>query len=110
MKVPHAAALALAGWYLIVPPSLAETGWVCGNSASAVLSREWFGWGKGCHILDRTVDLDAPLSEWHEANPFETLAGCQSALAEGQRVSSDWAEPIHSALCIASDDPRLKGK
>ncbi len=109
MNLRHAAALALVGWYLMVPPSLADTSWICGHSFSAELSREWLGWGRGCDTMQRTVAFDAPVSQWREAAPFETLAECE-ADRETLHKSSESATPSFNAQCVATDDPRLKEK
>jgi len=50
MKLRHAAALAVVGWYLMVPPS---------KVAGRLL-----------------VDLDAPLSKWTEPNTIHTGGPC----------------------------------
>src|SRR5260221_9838427 len=96
MSRRRAAALALVGWYLMVPPSLADTSWICGNSFGAVLARDQFGWGGDCRIMAHTVDLDAPLRNWTETQPFETLAECQSELEKRSKLTSNLAEPILS--------------
>jgi hypothetical protein len=108
VNLRHAAVLALVGWYLMVPPSMADT-WICGHSLSAGLSREWFGWGKGCDTMERTVDFDAPLPQWRVSAPFETLAECE-ADRETLHKESDSGTPSFNAQCIATDDPRLKEK
>ena len=43
MKLRHAAALALVGWYLMVPPSMSEMDWTCGDSLSAHAYHKLFG-------------------------------------------------------------------
>jgi hypothetical protein len=106
MNLRHATSLALVGWYLMVPPSRADT-WVCGQSFSAEMSRAWFGWGKDCDTMRSTVVFDAPLSEWHQVAPFETLAECE-ADRESMRKDNESATPQYNSECIASDDPRLK--
>ena len=111
MNSRHAAALALFGWYLMVPPSMSETNWVCGASLVASVSHELFGTGneKVCAEQAKIADMNAPLSEWHEASPFETLSACE----EGQKRLLDTARPgspEHGAMCVATDDPRLMGK
>ena len=85
MKPRHAAALALVGWYLMVPPSMSETNWVCSASLVASVSHELFGTGneKVCAEQAKIADMNAPLSEWHEASPFETL----SLVKKGRRDS-----------------------
>jgi hypothetical protein len=81
MKVRHAAALALVGWYLMVPPSMRETNWLCGASLTASVSHELFGTGdeKECAEWAKIANANAPLSEWHETSPFETLNACEEA-------------------------------
>ena len=110
MKTHHAAALALAGWYLMVPPSLADGSWVCGDGFTGLVARQVFGTEqieKTCAIRENTADVNAPLSRWHEVSPFETLDTCQEAknkLYDAKRVGS----PMNGAECVATDDPRLK--
>ncbi len=103
MRLRHAAALALTGWYLMTPPL-------------------------GAH--------DEPLSHWNILKTFDTAAECQSsrqefvqAGTEALDVKAAPASPdkFHDeaaalrkrieigssfpwAVCIAADDPRLKGK
>jgi hypothetical protein len=90
MKLSHTAALTLAGWYLLVP--LADN--------------------------NRVFD-ELPIWAWKTAAIFDTARECQEALLWGK------AQPAHhlvgitldaykrrqrASICIASDDPRLKGK
>src|SRR5713101_185922 len=112
MRPRHAAALALVGWYLMVPP-----------------------------ISDRGhVELDKPLSTWQQDGAFEAGSDCRRAIdneltcdgaiyqgtaqeidqackfAPGTKPRTDdvmrlaahfrLARYAH-ALCIATDDPRL---
>jgi hypothetical protein len=70
MNPRHAAALALVGWYLMVPPVTS----------------------------DGRTQKDAPLSRWYIASNFETKEECEQV----RQASSG------SAICVASDDPRLK--
>ena len=137
MQPRHAAALALVGGHLMLPPSLAPK--VRGGDVV---------WHK-----------DAPFSQWSTVQSFDTAAGCEIARAERLKsqeksceVSPQWvlaevweiketeaAEDIkrepairklaqglqkdfhtrcealfpemwRSGLCVASDDPRLKEK
>ena len=108
MKLPHSAALALVGWYLMTPPF----------QAGALMS-------------------DAPLSAWSQADAFDTASACnvpkvalqKAAHAPGaaERTARGYAkdhpnvtvppmpwskmtEATDSAECIATDDPRLKEK
>jgi hypothetical protein len=121
MNPRHAAALALVGWYLMMPPALP----------------------------DETPNPKAPLSQWDQVNEFDTAAAChkafndQNVLAEkaldqvkqqmdslpssimqskrpfselepelyqADRRASIFAVNAAVSQCIATDDPRLKGK
>ena len=107
MKLRHAAALALVGWYLMVPP-LAGT-------------KQHPG-----------LDTNAPISHWSIYKSFDTAKACETALLKGiyandgvpdmfhgLGVRSDDPQAVTLALafkdvalgqCVASDDPRLKEK
>ena len=89
MKPRHAAALALVGWYLMVPPC-------------AMKGKVW------------TFSSDAPIHQWKVEDPFDRAADC----ARAQRFHIDAVNPNGSpnfyaywlsAQCIATDDLRLKG-
>ena len=97
MKSRHAAALALAGWYLMVPPPLLH-----GNPP---------------------VDLDAPLSEWRLFSMHKSAAECEKGLvafyklAKAELIANPADErdriqfhQLEDSQCIASDDPRLEAK
>jgi hypothetical protein len=107
MKLRHAAALALVGWYLMVPPSKREMNWLCGASLTASVSHELFGTGDEKEYAEwaKMVDTNARLSEWHEMSPFETLKACEEA--RGRFMALPAYLPEHAAQCVASDDPRL---
>jgi hypothetical protein len=93
----HVAALALVGWYLMVPPPLLH-----GNPP---------------------VDLEAPLSKWRLFSMHDSAAECEKGLVafyklakaelianpadEGDRVQF---YQLESSQCVASDDPRLNEK
>jgi hypothetical protein len=110
MKLHHTAALAVAGWYLMVPPSMRERNWVCGASLAATVSHELFGTGdeKLCTHWAEIGDTSAPFSEWHEMSPFETLDACEEARGKLFTAARPGA-PENAARCVASDDPRLRG-
>ena len=86
----HAAALALVGWYLMVPPTLSDSDSTCASngwfSASdliwALVARRWPAEVNStrCDELEHQVDLDTPLSHWQEFGEFETLEACQAGL------------------------------
>jgi hypothetical protein len=90
VKLRHAAALALIGWYLMVPP-----------------------------IVDGRAVIAAPVSKWVVNTPFDSASECDKAQANlvlrakrdlQKSVSTDSAVAVSftQAQCIASDDPRLK--
>jgi hypothetical protein len=101
MKPRHAAALALVGWYLMVPP----------------ITSSW----------PVTYDTSAPLSKWKQGGSFDTAKECneekektamlllQSAqnpngTAENkQKFMQSMSAMLYALQCIATDDPRLKG-
>lgn len=87
MKLQHAAAaLALAGWYLLTPP-LQDNG----------------------HF-----DTSAPLSEWRIQSGFGTGEDCKNTVAELSSKAmkegrSGDADELKASQCVSTDDPRLKG-
>jgi hypothetical protein len=110
MNLRHAAALALVGWYLMVPPTANE---VLGLSDPA----------------EDLVALRAPLSEWFLSHSFDTAQECQRVRekkynersramhdllkSEGHPDDGPRAQIVAQQMwyqCIATDDPRLKEK
>jgi hypothetical protein len=82
MTCRHAAALALVGWYLMVPPA-AET---------------------------PRFDVKAPLNKWAIDSRFNTGGECRNTLAA--RRAKEARKDVEPRLwsfgkCVASDDPRL---
>ncbi len=98
MNLRHAAAVALVGWYLMVPPVVEKAG-------------------------SYEADFNAPLSRWSVDSPFDTAAECRAVnanLVQQQTRVFDQAQ-AHSreravaqrlivSQCIETDDPRLKEK
>ena len=109
MNPRHAAALALVGWYLMLPPH--------GSSGGVTALGVW---------------TDAPMSKWEIDQSFDTADECEQERAriglkaldllksapkgyaslplqyEGPRWNWAWAAERVASHCIASDDPRLK--
>ena len=93
MKSYHAAALALLGWYLMIPPSSDPPGYL------------------------------GRLYQWFQAGSFDSRNSCERGrrmmvdrfMADLQKDSSD-ATAVHGldafyySQCLAGDDPRLEGK
>jgi hypothetical protein len=85
MKTRHVAALALMGWYLILPP----------------ITRSWW-------VGPERYDSAAQLSRWTIEQSFDKAGVCESARRAAQQQSPDAANRMGNALCVASDDSRLK--
>jgi len=94
MKSRHAAALVLVGWILMSPPM------------------------RGMETPP-TIDLKASLEEWDLEGTYDSATACAEAkrLNEASSDANAWAIPEQRrlsvykavwALCIATDDPRLK--
>jgi hypothetical protein len=90
MKLRHAAALALVGWYLITPP---------------------IGEDKTGNAIPGTMNTTAPLSVWLAMNTvFDSLAECKKAqrdLADFQKDDPVRHDADIHGLCVKTDDPRL---
>lgn len=91
MNLRHAAALALVGWYLMIPQS----------------------------ALPPNVAYKKPLSTWQTIQSFDTADECQDYLSDffqrsREKAALNMLEPAYRdfmfAQCVASDDPRLKAK
>lgn len=99
MNIRHTAALALVGWYLLIPP---------------------VGGGK--------PDATAPLQRWRQFNAFDSAHACQQYREspdlilelELDQQGFEPGLPTQTALelrnaeasnsrCVSTDDPRLKG-
>jgi hypothetical protein len=83
MKMQHAAALALVGWYLMIPS------WKSGKF----------------HV--------GPMSDWDIVESYDSAAECRKELEKSRRELPKYAifetrERWNNAACISSDDPRLK--
>jgi hypothetical protein len=89
MKPRHTAALALVGWYLMMPPT----------------GRDY-----------RMGNVEAPLRQWvKRPTIYRDEKECEHVLDRHRRLTNSKNKQIavkfyKQAQCIASDDPRLKGK
>jgi len=98
MKLRHAAALVPMGWYLMVPPTFQG---------------------------QLTVNINAPRSEWRLFASYDSARACENerlalfksgeAFSQAQRANPTTNEQSRAAQyiaaeCIATDDPRVKGK
>ena len=95
MKVRHAAALALVGWYLMIPPMYKN---------------------------NDEPDTSAPLSEWDQWRAFDSADLCEQArdfkakqmekkFKVDPKAQARWMKIFGlDSRCISTDDPRLKSK
>jgi hypothetical protein len=94
MKLRHAAALSLVGWYLMLPPARFH------KDTS----------------LPPSPDYEAVFSKWNTVGTFNTVSECKAEMSrrqrEADRVENTKVEKAWKGVfqCIASDDPRLKEK
>jgi hypothetical protein len=103
MRIRHVAALALVGWYLMLPPPPTDSS----DSERAMMG-------------NAKVLLGAPLSLWAVYDSYDTAIECRRARDKLKGQVNDYgdvdvflkrstgAEQMkYFAECIASDDPRL---
>jgi len=94
MTLRHAAALALVGWYLMIPP----------------IKTDRHG------LLD--ADWHAALSQWTTIQAYDTATGCKQDRAKFLLKAMEDIKPTDTSVawetawdhsqCIATDDPRLR--
>jgi hypothetical protein len=107
MKICHATALALVGWYLLIPPVFSPMGDHprSFNDLNAPLDK-WDIWAKfesykSCEKEKEHLRKEAPLRlKFAHEHPDQDPNGNIVAVAEAWQM----------AECIATDDPRLKWK
>ena len=102
MKLRHTAALALTGWYLMLPPTV-------GTVSSANVR----------------IEDHAPFSQWEILDSFDAAKDCAQARGLTWKRGEKYPVPTvitpktleqlsagrdNFATCVATDDPRLKGK
>jgi hypothetical protein len=87
MNLRHAGALALISWYLILPPWV----WTPDQMAKPLGERI------------ASPDLTASYSEWTIEHIFDSAKECEATKQEWHEYRGG-----ENALCIATDDPRLK--
>jgi len=105
MRFRHATALALTGWYLILPPAHPSP-----DNPQGSMTGPWL------------TDVNAKLKDWEISGRFDDAADCEQGRTG---LIKDFADHEHDlgsgftrafriagskAQCISTDDPRLKGK
>ena len=94
MKLHHAAALALAAWFLMMPPPKPV----------------------GDHFV---TNFSAPLFKWTRVRRFEDQSQCETTREAYQQKptgnlvimlgAAEAQATTEASQCVAADDPRLKG-
>ena len=113
MTLRHLAALALVGWYLIMPPVRNPPHQV-GYADSDAPLREWERMEKFNNRDDCEDALDQAISAARNGRLFCLNGGFCGVIGHGEYDSPSFALPWYvrqeDSQCIASDDPRLKEK
>jgi hypothetical protein len=78
------AALALAGWYLMIPPNARDLDNSCKPNGPVGVEEM-----KRCDELEQEVAIDTPLSKWEQVSEFETLAACHAQYDKDQGPPSN---------------------
>jgi len=91
MRLRHAAALVIVGWYLMVP-QMSCVWSLCRHPRP----------GDGCFITEQ----NAPLSKWRKWKFYSSGSACESARAS--LVVEEYFKGNIYGRCIESDDPRLR--
>src|SRR5208282_1563933 len=113
----HAAALALVGWYLMLPPTVGPYGPGRVYNAGAPLSSWYF-------YNELKSDIRNPMDRAH-ATKFHSKDECEakreekwppnpppipSTVGGGMKERTEtWRELGAKSLCVSADDARLKG-
>jgi hypothetical protein len=98
MKPRHAAALALVGWYLMMPPLMPPPGRRVAGQA---------------HMVQWTTA--APLRDWLIVDIHDSASECRNGIKDHHAIAVKTGGPevdkyVDAFQCIAADDPRLKSK
>jgi hypothetical protein len=115
MKLHHAAALALVGWYLMLPPTQEMLDSAC-QFKHPTITGEARALVRGgdenivqCDLESLQLDASAPLSNWDTGGTFESLAECQAdqkrPLTEREKTAFEF--PAH---LMFDDDRNLRPK
>ena len=99
MKPPHAATLALVGWYLMVPPLRTYT-----NNP-----RSFRHWSTEASF-DSAADCETAAADWQAR--MRKARGCDRNpnIVVGGEDCGPFELFLESYQCVATDDPRLKDK
>ncbi len=108
MKLRHAAALALVGWYLLIPPLESCLGSFYGRPCEQTPLRKW-------RRSERTYDSRAKCEEMRNVWVEKARLYLRESVNDRPQTTrmgvfdADYAAWL-AATCVATDDPRLKEK
>lgn len=103
MNLRYAAALALVGWYLMLP-----------TAAECVESDRGNKWPLMVPPTIKTdngpkIDFNAPLNDWWRMGKYRSREDCERTRANWP--TGNWTgQQVSHGKCVSIDDPRLKGK
>ena len=127
MNLCHAAALALVGWYLLIPPA-SEMPIICDDRTGILdsfrCSREahWHTLGQAMYMMSFGDEEPVFSGQWITMWSFDTLTNCETRLGKAIHAFDDMrAKSLESislilvqramrfaaANCVATDDPRV---
>jgi len=104
MKPRHAAAVALVGWYLIVPPAQNDND-VRYNAPISQWTIE--------HVFDSAVECDVARTRWRlrAKRIWDAIVDPKQNLSPADgRLSIAQLRQLEACECIATDDQRLRTK
>jgi hypothetical protein len=122
VKIRHAAALVLVGWYLMMPPFYRVSGLIF-KSRVRLEPDEASKFMEDPFNPFQTLEVysQAPIGDWSIESSYDLADTCEAAKIKDQG-DSGWPEKRediylrlqslrqHESKCVASDDPRLKGQ
>jgi hypothetical protein len=108
-------ALASVGWYLMTPPNACDLSKACRGQSSFWNFIDVFRSDGSRHRenawrnqMSSQLASDAPLSEWHQIDVFQTLAECQARYDDDQKSQQNQQEQrLNRAKSELSDEGKL---
>jgi len=107
VKLRHAAALALVGWYLMVPPTRCCSSAKGDPNYDILCGAEALEGPTGIITSQCGADISASLDQWVLKGSYDTARECDAAAPHV--TAKDSLGNSIPGRCVATDDPRLKG-
>lgn len=113
MNLRHTAALAIVGWYLMMPPNLAKTSCSCAGGFQGRIFDAWIGSNKrmdNCVRWGKIADFDTPFSQWSTIGAFDTFWQCEDQRGKNlvHEASSTFpGPPAKQQRCVAAADIKI---